>query len=202
MENTKTKQQKLREEYEAKLAMAAQEEDFEKKVGIPLEMFANTNYLGTTFYVDLSKEDTNSIADILSKIVATYPSVNKTTEIEYKGKITHYSGFLLGTKSNCKSKDDFVLIYATNENTDLRIHLPMEFFSADVLEGFERNVTDSEYGHYSGLAAKDMPRVHSRRLKAFRNLAYYGGYYKHIIDKEEDKAAYEHLVMFGCLPKI
>ena len=198
--NTSSKLQALKDKQAKELKTLEIEENIAKMLDLELDMFINIDYNNVAMaFIDLSKTEIKKITPILKKIISVYTPLKQSHEIDYKGKITHKSPFILRTQSNIRSEDKIILEYTSTYN--IRITLPIKFYSDDILGYYSRGVNDTEYHYYGGVSMSEIRniKITFRKFDMFQTLNYYGGSSTCIITDKEDLKDYNFMAINGHL---
>jgi hypothetical protein len=166
-----------------------------------LKMFISMNYQKPLFFIDLEKTKVSDITGIIKELVLCYPTISESQEIDYKGKITHFSPFILNTSSGVR--DGKVILSWESLDCSIRITLPFAYYSDDVLGYYSRGVVDSEYHYFGGVSMNEIRaiKITKRAFDVFETLNYYGGDTKCIITDVSKRKEYDFMALNGHLPE-
>jgi len=178
------------------------EQEIQSSISYNLKMFVNINNIDTTVFIDLEKVKISEISSILKEITNKYPATRLTKDIDYKGKKKHFSPYLLLTESNINTGGRVILEY-TAKDFNIRITMPIKFYSDDIVGYSMRGVTSSEHHYFGGVSMKEISRrrVEKRSFDLFTSLDYYGGSTKCIIEDIEDLEQYNCVALNGHTPE-
>lgn len=183
---------------EEQIYILEKEEEIKEYIKEDLKVFLSVSSKKDMFFIDLTKEKLEDISSIIKKIIKHYPFVLESYKIDYKGEVINYSPIELNVQSNIRAEDKVVLNYKSND-VDIRITIPIEFYSDDILKSENRKVTSSEHHYYTGLSLNEISKISIpyKVFSVFKSLAYYGGHTKLICPTKEDRANFEFTVVNG-----
>jgi hypothetical protein len=165
----------------------------------------NHSQLGTKFtvHVDLMETPLHQIKAEIERVLQAF-STDKNhilTHPKHEGTET-VSPFCLMFQNKGKHGNTCAITYVSGENW-MHIALPIDYYSNDVKEPFQRKIYDTEYGSYEGHSYSELSKMTTiaYRLGMFKSISWYGGDVTHHIINPDEKVEYESVVLTGHIPQ-